>query len=55
LIQRCFLEFSYLLIEVFVKIAFNNRSMRFLQLISIQVHKDGLYIIDKFVNPGEVQ
>jgi hypothetical protein len=45
----------YLLFEIFVKVAFNNRSMWLLQLVPVKINKDGLNIIDQLIDPREMK
>lgn len=49
------LEFLVLLVKVFVElVAVYNRGVRFLQLVSVEVYKDGLEVVDELVNPRQV-
>jgi len=44
------------LIKVLVELqALDNRRVRFLELVAVQTDKYGLYIVDEFINPGEVE
>lgn len=51
---RTAFQFSYLLIEVFVKVALDKAGVRLLQLILVEVHEDDSNIVEEFIDPGDV-
>lgn len=50
------LELLVLLVKVLIElVAVYDRGVRLLQLVTVEVYKDGLEVIDKLVNPRQVQ
>lgn len=55
LAKSCLFKLLYLLLEIFVKVAFDNCGVWLLQLISVKINEYGLNIIDQLVDPREVK
>lgn len=49
------LQFLDLLIKVSIKITFDNACVRLFDLVAVEIDKEYLYIIQKFVNPREMK
>jgi hypothetical protein len=43
-----------LLVEVFVKVAFDEAGVRLLQLILVEVHEYDSNVVEELINPGDV-
>jgi len=51
---RIAFKLSYLLIEVFIKVALDKAGVRLLQLVLIKVHEYDSNIVEEFIDPGDV-
>lgn len=51
---RTAFELSYLLVEVFVKVALDEASVRLLQLVLVEVYEYDSNIVKEFIDPGNM-
>ncbi len=51
---RAAFKLPYLLVEVFVKVAFDEAGVGLLQLVLVEVHKYDSNVVEEFINPRDM-